>query len=96
MSETDFPYRSPTLYDEVVADNKQGGQAVYKDDCYNLPFCESKEQTAPFLACVRGANAGYRCERGDKIILLKLSEIEARLARLEEHLLKSVDAKDGH
>lgn len=93
MSDNQFPYRAPNLYDEVIVDNTQGGETVYKYDCYNLPFCESKEQTAPFSACLRGANQGYRCERGDKMILLKLAEIEVRLARLENSL-KRVDAKD--
>ena len=82
----DFPHRAPSLYDEVFCDPEQGSKAVYKDDCYNLPFCASDSQTAPYSACTRGADPEFRCERGDKIILQKLSQIDARLARLEEFL----------
>ena len=88
--EKEFPYRAPNMYDEVIVGNSKDGQAVYKHDCYNLPFCESEEQTAPFLSCVKGANNGYRCERVDKMILFQLGKINQRLARLEELASKSV------
>jgi len=74
------------MYDEIVVDNTQGGKEVYKHDCYNLPFCESEEQTSPFRACLKGANIGFRCERADKMILFKLGQIEKRLARLERQV----------
>lgn len=89
FNDNDFPYRAPSLYDEVIIDNNQGGKDVYKHDCYNLPFCES-EQTAPFLSCLKGASNGYRCGSGDKMILLQLGKINQRLARLEELVLKHV------
>lgn len=92
--EKDFPYRAPNMYDEVVIDNLKDVEAVYKHDCYNLPFCESEEQTAPFLSCVKGANNGYRCERADKMILYQLGKINQRLERLEELATKNVGNKD--
>ncbi len=72
------------MYDEITVDNSNGAKTVYKDDCFNLPFCEMPNETSPFLSCLKGANVGNRCSRGEKMILYKLSQLEKRIKHLEK------------
>lgn len=65
------PLISPSLTDATEVD--ESGKEVYTHDCHNLPICSSYGET--FFACLRGANAGTRCTRGEKMQIRILNDM---------------------
>lgn len=71
MSEYKNPLISESLTDATETDDH--GKETYTHDCHNLPICSSYGAT--FFACLRGANAGTRCTKGEKMQIRILNDM---------------------
>lgn len=71
MSEYKNPLISQSLTDATETD--EHGKETYTHDCHNLPICSSYGEV--FFACLKGANAGTRCTRGEKMQIRILNDI---------------------
>jgi hypothetical protein len=71
MSEYNNPLISPSLTD--LTETNENGNEVYQHDCHNLPICKSYGET--FFACLKGANFGTRCTRGEKMQIRILNDM---------------------
>ena len=65
------PLISPSLTDTVEVN--ENGESVFTHDCHNLPICKSYGEI--FFSCVKGANAGTRCTRGEKMQIRILNDM---------------------
>lgn len=71
IAEYKNPLISQSLTDATETD--ESGAEVYTRDCHNLPICSSYGET--FFACLKGANAGTRCIRGEKMQIQILNDM---------------------
>ena len=68
-------YKNPLISQSLTdgTETDESGVEIYTHDCHNLPICSSYGET--FFACFKGANAGTRCTRGEKMQIRILNDM---------------------
>lgn len=68
-------YKNPLISQSLTdfTETKDDGSEIYTHDCHNLPICKSYGEC--FFACLKGANAGTRCTRGEKMQIRILNDM---------------------